>query len=188
MQDTSVESSTTRRKRSLPILESARSLQRSPTDGWRRAALFPMGQSARRSLFAVVRALCPTGPVRLTRELEQRIEFSVRLLMSYMPPLAARGLWFALLLLDWAPCFMFLSFRRLRRLPPERGAKILARFARIRLRPLRTLFAAVKGVVLSAYFDQEQVHRALGYAPVPFITAKIEQRRRLLQLEEAQAS
>ncbi|MNC92104.1 hypothetical protein D3C83_84730 [compost metagenome] len=51
---------------------------------------------------------------------------------------------------------------------------------------LRTLVVAVRGLVLSAYFDQDEAHKALGYAPIPFIRERI-QRRQLLLLKPALA-
>jgi hypothetical protein len=40
---------------------------------------------------------------------------------------------------------------------------------------------------MSAYFDQDEVHRALHYAPVPFIKARVSLRQRLLGPAHAMA-
>jgi hypothetical protein len=52
---------------------------------------------------------------------------------------------------------------------------------------LRTLVLAVRGVILSAYFDQNEVHRAIGYSPLPFLTRRMALRRRLLGREPSTA-
>jgi hypothetical protein len=40
------------------------------------------------------------------------------------------------------------------------------------------------GLFMSSYFDQDYVHRELGYAPVPFITGRIELRRAWVEGQE----
>jgi hypothetical protein len=52
---------------------------------------------------------------------------------------------------------------------------------------LRTLVFVVRGLILSVYFDQSEVHRALGYDPEAFMNGRIALRRRLLQGQTASA-
>jgi len=47
-------------------------------------------------------------------------------------------------------------------------------------RAMRLLLLGVKGIILSAYFDQDEVHRVLGYDPIPFMESRVGLRRRLL--------
>jgi hypothetical protein len=139
-----------------------------------------MGTAARRAFHGVVRAVCPQRPVLLTERLQRKVEENVRLLMAYMPWPVARGMWFTLFVLDWAPRLLLVSPRRLQGMAPDRAAKLLKRLARCRFHFVRTALVGVRGLILSAYFDQDEVHRALGYAPVPFMRERIQRRRALL--------
>lgn len=181
------EPSGTRFKRALPMVQLAAPLSRHPRDNWRRARPFPMGKRARRAFHGVLRAMCPERPVVLTAKLERSVERNVRLLMAYMPKPVARGMWFSLFVLDWAPRLLLVSPRRLQGMEPERAAKVLRRLARCRFRFVKTALVGIRGLILSAYFDQDEVHRALRYAPVPFISERLERRRMLLGSGKARA-
>jgi hypothetical protein len=52
---------------------------------------------------------------------------------------------------------------------------------KIRLAPLRSLLIGIRSMIVGAYFDQVEVHRALDYAPVPFLRGRIRERKRLLE-------
>lgn len=181
------EPSGTRFRRALPVVPPAAPLSRHPRDGWKRARPFPMGKGARRAFYGVLRAVCPERPVMLTAKLERKVERNVRLLMAYMPRPVARGMWFSLFVLDWAPRLLLVSPKRLQRMDPEHAAKVLRRLARCRFRFVKTALVGIRGLILSAYFDQDEVHRALGYAPVPFMTERLERRRALLDARRARA-
>ena len=155
-------------------------LARHPDDGWQSADPYPMGRRVRRSLDAIVRAVCPPAPAPATPELLERVQLYVLSFMRYMHPLSARGLWLAILFLDWSPRFLFESRHRLHRLDRERAAGVLTRLQHSRLALLRTLLVAVRGLILSGYFDQDEVHQALDYSPIPFIRERQELRLRLL--------
>lgn len=177
------ERSETRPRRRLSVLglEAVGSLERHPRDGWRRARLFPMGRGARRALKGLIRTLCPTSvDAPLGPQVEHHVEVYVRFFMCYMPRWMARGIWLALFLLEWAPFWVGHGLRRLSSLPPRRRARVIARLGRSRLFVVRRLVMVLNSLFMSAYFDSERVHRALGYAPVPFMRERIEVRRRLL--------
>jgi hypothetical protein len=154
------------------------SLDRHPGDGWTMAAPFPMGASTRQAFRALIRLLCP--PDIDVPGLEDRIEEHVRRMMAYMPRPAAWGLRFAFDLLDWMPRLLLRSTRRLRGMDPARARALLERLSTTRFAPLQTLMYAVKGLILSAFFDQDEAHRAIGYAPLPFLRERIALRERLL--------
>jgi hypothetical protein len=173
--------------RKLVVIADAPSLSRHPNDGWQPADPYPMASFVRRALRAVVLALCPPPPAPQLPDLVPRIELHVRSFMSYMHPLAARGLWLAILLLDWAPRVLFKSVHRLQGLDRERGAHILEAMTKSRVNIVRTLVVAVRGLVLCAYFDQDEVHEALNYRPIPFLRNRLARRQELLRPAHARA-
>lgn len=99
-----------------------------------------------------------------------------------------RGFVLTVHLLDWAPLWRLQSWHRLRALPPARAAAVLDGLAESRLAVLRQLIMAARGVVLSTYFDQPQVHAALGYDPEPFLRGRLALRARLLAGQPATPS
>lgn len=170
-----------RRRLSLIGLHAAGSLARHPRDGWRRARLFPMGKGARRALKGLIRALCPTSvDAPQGSAIEHHVEVYVRFWMSYMPRWMARGIWMALFLLEWSPFWVGQGLRRLSALTPRRRARVIARLARSRFFFVRRLVFVVNSLFMSAYYDSERVHRALRYAPVPFMRNRIALRKELL--------
>jgi hypothetical protein len=167
-----------RKKRALPLLRGV--LRRHPDDGWTLADPYPMRGRVRRSFRAIIRAVCPPAPAPISPEIIDRVELHVRRFMRYMHPIAARGLWLVILMLDWAPRLLFRSVKRLCNLDREQAAQIITTVVHSRFNVLRTMMVGVRGVILSAYFDQDEVHRALGYAPIPFLTGRIRLRNQLL--------
>jgi len=83
-------------------------------------------------------------------------------------------------LLDEMPRLALVSTRRLHALEPERARALLHRLAESPIAPVRELVGAARSIVLSIYFDQDEVHEAMGYAPVPFMRSRIGLRYRLL--------
>ena len=71
--------------------------------------------------------------------------------------------------------------------PREDGGKLLSEMVHGRYSFLRMLVVALRGVTLSAYFDQEEVHQAMQYAPVPFMRERIVRRQSLLRPAHAKA-
>ena len=104
----------------------------------------------------------------------------MRFYMCYMPRWMARGIWLALFLVEWSPLWLGQAARRLSGLPPRRRARVIARLAHSRFYPVRRLVMVLNSLFMSAYFDSVRVHRALRYAPVPFIKDRIALRRELL--------
>lgn len=140
-----------------------------------------MGKGARRALKGVIRGLCPTSlDAPQGASLEHHVEVYVRFFMSYMPRWMARGIWLALFLVEWSPFWCGQGLRRLSRLSPRRRARVIARLARSRFYPIRRLVLVLNSLFMSAYYDSERVHRALRYAPVPFIRDRIALRQHLL--------
>jgi len=167
----------------LPQFAEARpsSADRHPSEGWTPAAPYPMRAFTRRALRGIIRALCPPEPAPQLVDLEDRIEDHLRRLLKYMLPHVAFGFCLAVILLDWSPLWRFSSFHRIQHLGRERAAAVLRALSASRSAFLRTLMLGVRGSIQSTFYDQDEIHRALGYAPVPFIQDRIELRRRLLR-------
>ena len=174
------------RKRTLPVRRATTPLARHPDDGWKLALPFPLGTAAVRALAGLIIALCPASPAPSSRELFERVALHVRHFMSYMPPVAARGFWLCLFLLEWAPLWLFQGASRLSALPRARASQLLSEMVHGRFSFLRTVVLAVRGLVLNAYFDQDEVQKAIGYEPIPFLQERM-QRRSVLLLTPAPA-
>lgn len=167
-----------RARLAAPAEGPAPALDRHPNDGWRLADPWPMGRSTLGALRGLIVALIPPPPAPAVPP-EQILEH-VRRIIRYLPHVMTRGFVFTVHLLDWAPLWRFKSWRRLRSLPPARAAAVLDGLAESRLAVFRQLIMAARGVVLSTYFDQPEVHDALDYHPEPFLRARLELRARLL--------
>lgn len=168
------------RKKHLPLRAARAPLSRHPDDGWQLAEPGRLGPATLRSLRALIVTLCPSAPAPCSPALFARVELHVRQHMSYMPPLAGWGFRLCLWLLDWAPRFLFVSVKRLHALGRPRASRLLSAMVRGRVALLRTIVVAVRGLVLSAYFDQDEVHEALGYAPLPFLSERVARREHLV--------
>lgn len=161
--------------------------RRHPDDGFELADPRPMGRRTLRVLDALVEALLPPPPAPRSETTAQEIALHVRVMMQYMPPLSARGLLLVMHLLDWSPLWRGAHLRPLTRLSAEEGSRVLAGVADSRLLPLRLLMLGPKGLILSSYFDRDEVHAALDYDPRGFILERIELRRRLMRGAQATA-
>ena len=155
--------------------------ERRTDDGWIFADPFPMGAPARRAFRGLIRAICPPSPAPQLPDLEDRLELQVRRHMRYMPRIVAYALRFSFRLVDNLPRVFFWSRRRLHRRAPAEARTLVGRLGDSRFPPLRELISAVRGIVLSTYFDQDEVHVALNYAPRTFVLERIEVRNRLLE-------
>lgn len=171
----------------LPVESSAPALRRHPEDSWQLAEPYRMGKGARRALRALITAMLPPPPAPSGEEMVDRIEHSIRSWMPYMHFLAARGLWLSILILEWAPLLLLYRFGRFHTLTKEDGGKLLSEMVHGRYSFLRMLVVALRGVTLSAYFDQDEVHQAMQYAPVPFMRERIVRRQSLLRPAHAKA-
>lgn len=155
-------------------------LERRPNDGWILASPFPMGEPARRALRGLIRVLCPPAPAPQLPDLEDRLERETRTLMRYMPLPVAYLLRIAFRLIDNAPRWLFMSRRRLQGMEPTEARAVIHKLANSKFGPIRELAGVARSLVLSIYFDQDEVHKALNYAPIPFMKSRIATRARLL--------
>jgi hypothetical protein len=153
-------------------------LERHPDDGWQMARPYKMNGSTRKAFRGLIRAICPTEPA--VPDIVDRVELHVRRTMPYMPGVVAFGLVLGFHLLDWAPRFLFRHARRIRRLDVARAQEVLNKLAESRFSPLRTLLYAVRGLILSTYFDQREAHDAIGYNPIPYIRSRMRMRDRVV--------
>jgi hypothetical protein len=124
--------------------------------------------------------VCPPPPAPQLPDLEDRIELHVRRLMRYFPPLVGFGFLFAIHLVDWAPVWRFAALSRIGRLDQARAERILDGLGASRVPAIRTLILGIRGVVMSTYYDQDEVHAAIGYAPIPFLRERIALRERIV--------
>jgi hypothetical protein len=155
-------------------------IRRHPQDGWSLADPVKLSSGSERALGGVVRALLPPPPAPRPADIEARVTTHVRVMLQYMPAALRLGFILMMHLLEWSPLWRFSAFSKLSKLPAERGSRILAGIASSRLAPLRMMMLAPKAIVLSAYFDQDEVHAALDYEPRSFIQGRIARRNELL--------
>lgn len=153
---------------------------RNPDDAWIVAEPYPMGRAGRRSLRGLIVCICPPAPAPAVEPMLDRLELQVRQLLRYMPPLIAWLLRASFVLLDHSPRLLFFSHRRLSGLPRADSEKLLHRLDHHMLASVRDLTFAVRGIILSTYFDQDEVHDAVGYAPGTFLQNRVALRARLL--------
>jgi len=162
-------------------------LARHPNDGWCLAEPYPLGPRSRAALRGVIEALCPGGTAPRTPDVMLDVELGTRRFLRYMHPTVALSFRFGLLLLDWLPVLTLRSFGRLHSLERQRASTLIARWAKSRIKALRLLVMGARSLVLSVYYDQAAVHRALKYEPVPFMRERIALRRALLMPARAAA-
>ena len=162
-------------------------LARHPNDGWCLAEPYPLGPCSRAALRGVIEALCPGGTAPRSRDVLLDVELGTRRFLRYMHPTVALAFRFGLLLLDWLPILTLRSRGRLHRLDRMRASAFVARWAKSRIKALRLLVMGARSLVLSVYYDQTAVHRAMRYEPVPFMRERIAFRRALLMPARAAA-
>jgi hypothetical protein len=171
----------------LPVVGEGQ-CERHPRDGWVLAEPFPMSKATERALFGLVEALLPPAPAPRPAGIEARVVRHVRRMLAYMPRAMRFGLQVLVHILDWSPVWRLRSFSRVQTLDPQVGSRLLSEVAQSRFLPIRLLMLAPKAVVLSTYYDQDEVHAALGYAPRAFLLERMARRDTLLALEaEAEA-
>src|SRR5687768_2011203 len=117
-----------------------------------------MGDATRRALRGLIRAMCPTEPK--LPDLEDRLELQIRRMLQYMTPIIATGFVIAVHVVDWAPLWRAQASRRIQHLPAARGADILTSMGRGRFALFRTMILGIRGIVLSSFYDQDEVHAA----------------------------
>jgi hypothetical protein len=158
---------------------------RTPDDGWQLADPQPMGPVTRRALRAVVDALCPRPPAPWSEAMAERIEHGVRVFLRYLPPVLGHGFGPMVVLLDWSPLWRLRSVRPLHQHDRPWAAAHLQLLSTSRFKPIRLMIMAARAAVLSVYYDQDEVHEALDYDPMPFLQGRADLRRRLMEGQAA---
>jgi hypothetical protein len=157
-------------------------LDRHPDDGWILAT--PMKVSARmhRVLRKLADSIIPDRP----RSPETLAEVTRHALVSlqYMPRSSARVFLWGMRLLNWCPLWRLRGLRPLTALPLESAREHLQAVSQSRWLPVRLLMYGPVGLFMSTYFDQDYVHRELGYAPLAFVGDRIELRRKWMEGRE----
>ena len=156
-------------------------------DGWQIADPLPMGRAGRRAFQGLIRAVLPPAPAPRSAELVERIELQARRLLRYMPRTVQVLLPLAIRALEWVPRLLLVSARRLSGLTPSVANELLERFAGLAV-PFRELVWALRGIILSIYFDQDEVHAEMRYAPSTWMRSRIALRERLRSGGEAAAA
>jgi hypothetical protein len=171
------------RHSSLPLLPS---LARHPMDGWQLSQPLPLGKASRAALMGLVDALLPPAPAPRPVGIEERVATHVRRMLQYMPPALRWGFVLLVHLIDWSPLWRGRGLKPLHALPVLDASERIKQLGESRLAPLRLMLLAPKACILSTYFDQDEVHEALGYDPKSFMRERIERRRALLRAVDAQ--
>lgn len=141
-----------------------------------------LSRGGHRRLRGLMRVFLPSAPApEVTGSLEEAVVDQSLRLMKYMHPVVRLGLKLAMFLVDWSPIWRLRGVRRLSNTPPEVATRVIHGMGVSRLPVVRTLVFGVRGLLLSVYFDQPEVHEALGYRPVPFMRSRIALRHRLLE-------
>lgn len=156
------------------------SCKRHPDDQWKLATPWWMSKGSSRSLRNLIRLICPEAGPDLSI-LEDPIEMNVRRMMMFMHPVMGRGLWMLPAMLDLAPIWRLKSLRRLHRLEPKVARKILHGIDHSRIPLISAIMMGIKAAVLTAYFDQDEVHRDLDYNHLSFLKERIALRKKILK-------
>ncbi len=153
---------------------------RHPDDGFRLAVPYPMSARTLRVLGALVDALLPPPPAPRSEAIDAQVILHVRVLLQYMPRITAFGFVLLLHLLNFAPLWRFRHLRTLTRLSVAEASAVLQGLTVSRALVVRMMMLGPKGIVLSGYFDQDEVHAALEYEPLGFFRERIARRKAIL--------
>ena len=156
--------------------------QRHPDDAWTLADPMAVGRRTNRVLRKLADAVMPPSP-RTETTVDDAIRHAL-ICLRYMPRLSALAFLLGMRLLNWAPVWRFRGLRPLTALPTESARQHLRAVTQSRWLPARLLMYGPLGLFMSFYFDQDYVHRELGYAPLPFVSDRIALRRRWVEGEE----
>ncbi len=154
------------------------SLARHPGDHWL-AAPQRFDRPTERALRGVIRALLPPPPAPRPADIEDRLVAHMGMMLQYQLPAAALGMRVLLHILEHSPRWRLHSAQTLSDLDPARGSAVLEGLSSSRLLTLRMLTLPVKAILLSGYFDQDEVHAAMDYAPRPFMHSRMDAHRRM---------
>lgn len=156
-------------------------LDRHPEDGWTLAVPMRVRARTRRILLALADAIVPDSP-RAPATLHDLTHHAL-VCLQYMPRSSARLFLIGMWVLNWSPLWRLRGLRPLTSLDVEATRRHLRSAAQSRWLPMRLLMYGPLGLFMSAYFDQDYVHRELRYAPRPFVAERIQRRREWLEDE-----
>ena len=148
-------------------------------DGWILADPYPLSAGNLSLLTAMVAAVSPMDDGPQDEGLVDRVVEVVRIQLAYFRPALALGFIAGMWVLDLCPLWSFRGLRRLRSLPRKEAAGHLLRLERSHFSLSRQLVFTVRAATLSAYFDQPEVHAAMGYHPVPHMRERIALHQRI---------
>jgi hypothetical protein len=172
------------RLRTLPP-EATGDPKRHPDDGFRLAEPYPMRERTLRVLHALSDAILPPPPAPRGPAIDERVILHVRVLLQYMPRITALGFVLLLHVLNLAPLWRLRHLRPLTRLSVAEASAVLHGISVSRVLLVRMMMLGPKGVLLSGYFDQDEVHAALDYEPLGFFRERIALRAKRLADEHA---
>jgi hypothetical protein len=157
-------------------------LQRHPDDSWTLADPKKVSRRTHRVMLALADAIMPPAP-RTETTLDDVIRHAL-VALQYMPRSSVVVLLAGMRFLNWAPLWRLRGLRPLTRLSRDQARRHLGAVMRSRWLPVRFLMYGPLGLFMSTYFDQDYVHRVIGYDPVPFVEERIELRRRWIEGDE----
>lgn len=141
---------------------------------------YAMSAPVRRALRAIIGASCPLESGPKVPHLIDKVEHQVRMLMVYMAPLTARGLCLVFLLVNYSQLWRLRGLRPLHRLSRPDAVRCFTDLCHIKLPAIRQLTLAIRATVIASYYDQPEVHFALGYHPNAWVRERLALRRRLM--------
>jgi hypothetical protein len=153
-------------------------LERHPDDGWTLAVPMKVSAGMYRILTTLVDAVLPETP--RTETTLQDVARHALVSLQYMPRSSAAIFLLGMRALNWSPLWRLRGIRPLTSLTPAIARRHLLSATRSRWLPIRLLMYGPLGLFMSSYFDQDYVHRELGYAPTAFVASRIEVRRKWL--------
>jgi hypothetical protein len=141
-----------------------------------------VGAPMRRILEKLADAIIPKSP-RIASTLDEVVGQAL-VSLQYMPWSSARLFLWGMRLLNWSPLWRLKGLRPLTDLPTELVGRHLRAVTESRWLPVRLLMYGPVGLFMSSYFDQDYVHREIGYAPAAFVADRIELRRKWVEGRE----
>ena len=157
--------------------------RRRPLDSFEEAQPFPMPAPIQEGLEAIILAVVPPKPAPQVPP--ERIAMALRRFMPYFVRPMAYGFCAGVAMLDTAPIWRLGRFKRLKDLTVAEASDLMDQLATSSLAPIAQLALMFRSAILSMYFDQPEVHDALGFDPEAWMKSRIALRRRLLDGADA---